>query len=117
MATGNYQERITAAQKNEITEHILYRKLARATKDAHNREVLLGISRDELSHYRIWKGYTKRDEKPRLFMLWAYYLVSRVLGSAAKIRPRRTTGTWPGTCRRRSKSPARKTATRLRWCA
>ena len=38
-------------QKDEISEHIIYQRLARRTKDRHNREILERISADELKHY------------------------------------------------------------------
>jgi VIT1/CCC1 family predicted Fe2+/Mn2+ transporter len=68
------------SQKNEITEHLIYKRLAESMKDAHNREVLERISADELSHYNIWKKYTGEDAKPNTFNLWKYYLISRLFG-------------------------------------
>jgi vacuolar iron transporter family protein len=71
---------IKNAQKNEITEHVIYRKLAQRTRDNHNKNVLLRIADDEKRHYDLWKGYTKRDEKPDLFKVWLYIIISRILG-------------------------------------
>jgi len=73
-------KKIKAAQKTEITEHIIYRKLSRSTKDARNKEVLLRISQDELRHYNLWREYTKNIERPNWIKVWAYYLVSRIFG-------------------------------------
>ena len=42
-------------QRGEITEHYIYKKIAAAQKDPHNREVLTRIAQDELGHYGIWK--------------------------------------------------------------
>jgi VIT1/CCC1 family predicted Fe2+/Mn2+ transporter len=80
MLTKEMSKRIAAAQKSEITEHYIYQKLSRATKDAHNRDVLLQISRDELRHHNLWQDYTGRAEKPNWVMVWVYYLVSRIFG-------------------------------------
>ena len=55
---------ILASQKNEITEHIIYEKLAQSTKDSQNRKILQRISDDELKHYNFWKLYTNKDTKP-----------------------------------------------------
>ena len=80
MLAEEVTKRAIVAQKSEITEHVIYKKLSQSTKDAHNREVLLRISRDELRHYNLWKDYTKREEKPNWIMVWIYYLVSRIFG-------------------------------------
>ena len=80
MHRTNIDEKVKAAQKGEITEHIIYQKLAQSTKDAHNKEILLRISRDEMRHYNLWKDYTRREEKPNWVMVWTYYLVSRIFG-------------------------------------
>jgi VIT1/CCC1 family predicted Fe2+/Mn2+ transporter len=72
--------RILPAQKAEMTEHLIYAKLAAVTADPHNREVLTRIADEELGHYRIWKGYTGRDVTPDTIRLWWYYLMARILG-------------------------------------
>ncbi|MDD5126789.1 MAG: VIT1/CCC1 transporter family protein [Dehalococcoidales bacterium] len=71
---------IKTAQRSEITEHIFYKKLARSVKDAHNKEILLRISQDELRHYNLWKNYTGIVEKPDWLKIWGYYLVAKVFG-------------------------------------
>jgi VIT1/CCC1 family predicted Fe2+/Mn2+ transporter len=80
MLEKEISKRVAAAQKSEITEHIIYQKLSQSTEDAHNKEILLKISRDEMRHYNLWKDYTKRAEKPNWIMVWVYYLVSRIFG-------------------------------------
>ena len=71
---------ILAAEKNEITEHFIYEKLARSIKDTHNQEVLRRISNDELKHYEFWRKYTQKDVKPSKFTIWKYFLISRIFG-------------------------------------
>ncbi|NLE09645.1 MAG: rubrerythrin family protein [Dehalococcoidales bacterium] len=68
------------AQKAEITEYLIYTKLAKVVKDEANRDILIQISKDELRHYRLWKRYTGKDKKPNWFMVWFFYFISRVLG-------------------------------------
>src|SRR3989344_399955 len=68
------------AQKAEITEHLVYKKLASSIKDKNNKKVLERISQDELKHYNIWKGHTQQDVNPSIFKLWGYYLISKILG-------------------------------------
>jgi VIT1/CCC1 family predicted Fe2+/Mn2+ transporter len=67
-------------QRGEVTEHFIYRKLAQSTRDAHNRDVLLRIARDEMGHYATWKKHTGAAVKPSRFKIWLYYLISRIFG-------------------------------------
>jgi VIT1/CCC1 family predicted Fe2+/Mn2+ transporter len=71
---------VLTSQKNEITEHIIYEKLAQSTKDAQNRSVLQRISDDELKHYNFWKQYTGKDTKPDKLKVWMYFLIARIFG-------------------------------------
>jgi vacuolar iron transporter family protein len=77
---------ILSAQKNEITEYSIYRRLSEATKDKHNKEVLKQISDDERDHYDFWRKYTARDVKPRRFKVWWYCFVARVFGLTFGLR-------------------------------
>ena len=74
------------AQRNEITEHLVYAELARATKDPANRRVLERISADEKKHYGILKRYTLVDAKPKFLMKWIYILISRILGTTFGVK-------------------------------
>jgi VIT1/CCC1 family predicted Fe2+/Mn2+ transporter len=75
-----------AMQQGEITEHHIYKKIASAQKDPHNREVLERISQDELGHYTIWKRYTQQDVAPDTLRIWFYYLIARVFGMTFAIK-------------------------------
>lgn len=68
------------AQKNEITEYIIYKKISLFLKDTNNREVVERISQDELKHYNIWKSFTKSDVNPDRFKIIFYVFVTRVFG-------------------------------------
>ena len=68
------------SQKNEITEHLIYKRLAESMKEAQNKKVLNQISDDELKHYGIWKKYTSQDVKPDTFNLQKYYIISKLFG-------------------------------------
>ncbi len=68
------------AQKNEITEHFIYSKLAQVIKDEHNRQVLNKIANDEKAHYEFFRRYTNQDVSPSRLQIWFYYLISRVFG-------------------------------------
>ncbi len=71
---------VLAAQRSEITEHLVYQRLARSVKDPRTRGILEQISRDELNHYDFWKKYTLKDVKPDKLGVWKYCLVSRLFG-------------------------------------
>ena len=80
MLDAETRRAVLAAQRNEITEHIIYEKLSRSMRDSHNRGILERISSDERKHYDLWKEYTQDDVEPDTFQIWKYYLISRVLG-------------------------------------
>jgi len=72
--------RLLVAQRNEITEHHVYRRLARSCRNERNREVLTRIADDELKHYEFFKGITGRDVSPRRLKGLMYYILARVFG-------------------------------------
>jgi len=73
-------------QQAEITEYHIYQKIAAATTDPHNREILTRIAEQENEHYLIWKKYTGRDVVPDLYRVWYYYLLARILGITFAIK-------------------------------
>ena len=74
------REKLLVYQKNEITEHHIYKKLAQAIKSPENRRIVQQIADDELRHYREWRAYTQQDVKPAKLRVWKYYLISRIFG-------------------------------------
>jgi VIT1/CCC1 family predicted Fe2+/Mn2+ transporter len=80
MLDEGIKNKLLTAQRNEITEHLIYERLSRLVRDPNNREVLKRISGEELGHYNTWRKYTKQDVKPSRFKLWKYFLISRILG-------------------------------------
>ena len=80
MLDKEVEKAILAAQKNEITEHFIYEKLAQSIKDPNNRNVLKRISNDELKHYSFWKGYSHKDVNPDVLKVWKYFLISKIFG-------------------------------------
>ena len=67
-------------QKNEITEHNIYKRLSEILNNAHNKVVLADISKDELRHYTTWKKYTGINVRPNWLKYWFYLAVSIVFG-------------------------------------
>ncbi|MGQ9526108.1 MAG: VIT1/CCC1 transporter family protein [Armatimonadota bacterium] len=74
------REAVLGYQRNEITEHHLYRRLARVQRSPKNRETLERIAADELRHYDEWKAYSGQDVRPSWFGVWLYYWISRIFG-------------------------------------
>jgi vacuolar iron transporter family protein len=67
-------------QKNEITDHYIYKNLAGRITGVKNRRIMAQIADDEMRHYSIWKSYTQKDVKPRRLKVWFYAFVSSVFG-------------------------------------
>lgn len=67
-------------QRIEITEHHIYKRLARSVKDPENSKILEQIADDELRHYEDWKKYTQLEIKPNMWEVWKYYLIGRIFG-------------------------------------
>jgi VIT1/CCC1 family predicted Fe2+/Mn2+ transporter len=67
-------------QQTEITEHEIYKRLAKKVNSPENTKILEQIAEDELRHYNGWKKYTNQDIRPRWFFVWFYYLISIVFG-------------------------------------
>ena len=74
------RQKLLVYQKNEISEHHIYRRLARTVRSPENRRVLENIADDELRHYREWQTHTQQDVQPDRLRIWKYYLISRVFG-------------------------------------
>lgn len=77
---------ILRSQVNELTEHLIYRSLARATRDAHNRQVLQRIAEDEKRHHAFWARFTTQEARPNRLKAWWYTLLGRVLGLTFAIK-------------------------------
>ena len=71
---------IKRMQQNELTESVIYEKIAAFSKGEGNKETLLRLSREEKAHYEIWKKYTGLEMKPETGKILKYTLIARVLG-------------------------------------
>ena len=74
------REQLLGYQRNEITEHHIYRQLAQTIKSSENRRILKQIADDEFDHYQRWKAYTERDVRPDRWKVWRFYLTGRLFG-------------------------------------
>ena len=76
---------LLAAQRNEITEHHIYRRLA-ARSEGKNRQVLERIATDELRHYEALRERTGREIAPSRFFIAWYFLLARLFGIVFTLR-------------------------------
>ena len=71
---------IKKMQQNELTESVIYEKIAAFAKGDVNKETLLRLAREEKAHYEIWKKYTGVEMKPETGKILKYTLIARILG-------------------------------------
>lgn len=74
------KKQILGFQRNEITEHHIYNRLAKVIKGPENAAVLAKIGQDELQHYHGWMKYTGQEVKPDRWKIWKFTFISRVFG-------------------------------------
>ncbi|MBR4291167.1 MAG: VIT1/CCC1 transporter family protein [Oscillospiraceae bacterium] len=67
-------------QQNELTESVIYEKIAAFAKGGENKETLLRLAREEKAHYEIWKKYTGIEMEPEKGKIFKYTLMARLLG-------------------------------------
>jgi len=67
-------------QRTEITEHHIYKRLAKTIKTPENRKIIEKIAEDELRHHHEWQKYTQMNVSPDMFMVWKYTLISMLFG-------------------------------------
>ena len=71
---------IKRMQQNELTESVIYEKIAAFAKGEENRQTLLRLAKEEKAHYQIWKGYTGIEMKPQMGKVLKYTFLARTLG-------------------------------------
>jgi len=73
-------EALLHEQRNEITSHIIYKRLSKTVRDAGNRETLKRISDNELEHYKTLKSLTHTDVPPRRLYAFFFFIIARCFG-------------------------------------
>ena len=71
---------IRKMQQGELTESVIYEKIARYAKGEENKKTLLRLSQEEHAHYEIWKSYTGIEMKPEKAKVFKYTMLARILG-------------------------------------
>ena len=73
-------EIVRKMQQSELTESVIYEKIAAFAKGDENKATLLRLSAEEKGHYQIWKKYTGIEMKPEAAKVFKYTLIARILG-------------------------------------
>ena len=71
---------IKKMQRSELTESIIYEKIAAFAGGEENKATLLRLAAEEKGHYEIWKRYTGIEMKPEMGKVLKYTFLARTLG-------------------------------------
>ena len=71
---------IRKMQQNELTESVIYEKIAIFAKGDENKATLLRLAKEEKAHYEIWKKYTGQEMKPEKGKVLWFTSIARILG-------------------------------------
>jgi len=71
---------IRRMQQSELTESVIYEKIAKSAKGDENKKTMMRLAKEEHAHYEIWKRYTGEEMKPETGKVLWYTLLARVLG-------------------------------------
>ena len=71
---------IRKMQQGELTESVIYEKIAKFAKGEENKATLQRLAGEEKAHYEIWKTYTGVEMKPEKAKVLKYTLIARILG-------------------------------------
>jgi vacuolar iron transporter family protein len=74
------RKKVIRFQETEITEHHIYKRLAKRIKSEENAKILEQIAEDELRHYNEWKQYSRQEIQPNWFKVWWFYFISVLFG-------------------------------------
>ena len=71
---------IRKMQQNELTESVIYEKIAAFAKGDENKATLLRLAKEEKAHYEIWKKYTGETMRPEKGKVLWFTSIARILG-------------------------------------
>jgi VIT1/CCC1 family predicted Fe2+/Mn2+ transporter len=84
--SASLSRELLQAQRNEITEHQIYSRLAAIEKDRNNAGILRRIAGDELRHCGFWKRHTGQEVRPARWQVFKYYWLARLFGLTFSIK-------------------------------
>ena len=68
------------AQRIEMTEYLIYKRLAKSVKNENNSKILRRISAEELKHAEFWKRYTGGEARAYRWRVFRFFWVARFFG-------------------------------------
>lgn len=68
------------AQRDELTDSIIYERMSKVAKDAQNGKAFHMISEEEKHHAEIWEKYTGREVKADKWKIFIYFSLIRFFG-------------------------------------
>lgn len=71
---------VLAVQRAEVTEHLIYTRLADCSKDENNADVLRKIGLQEKGHAGFWEKKSGEEVKPDMFRVFRTVWLARLLG-------------------------------------
>ena len=77
---------IKKMQQGELTESVIYQKIAKFAKGEENKATLLRLASEERAHYEIWKKYSGQEMKPEGFKVFKFALIARIFGFTFAIK-------------------------------
>ncbi|WP_342350414.1 hypothetical protein [Clostridium neonatale] len=80
MNDDDFIKLVKKLQSDELTEKLIYMRIAEDTNNVEDKKTLRLIASEEQKHYDVWKRYTKRDVKPNRALVFWYTLLSKILG-------------------------------------
>lgn len=79
-------QKVLEFQKDEITGHLLYDRLADRLKDAGNAKILRKMAAAENSHYIFWKKISGKDVPADSVKIFFYTLMFHLLGLTFSVK-------------------------------
>jgi vacuolar iron transporter family protein len=67
-------------QRNELSDYLVYQKLAVTIKCDETRITIEQIAFDEKKHYDYWKSHTNEDVAPNYIKIYFYFFLIKILG-------------------------------------
>jgi len=73
-------KKIKKLQRGEITEHYVYKSIAKRTKNQENKKILERISADEKIHYQTWTKLLGEEAKPNRLRIFYFSFLAFFFG-------------------------------------
>lgn len=80
MNNEELKAKVLIAQQNEITEHVIYQRLASLASLKEHKETLERISKAELAHAEFFREITQAEAHPDKFKVFIYVFICRTFG-------------------------------------